>query len=336
MINKDLVIIGSGPAGLRAGEIARELNIDYLILEKGEIAQAWKTIRPNMRLLSPCHPQRDWTSLSSQYPIWKLDVDRPYCNAEEFVNYLHSFVKYFDLNIMTHNAVIDIKRNKNGFLIETEKDTIESRVILIATGFFSNPYIPNIPGARENLSVMHSHFYIDMEKFKHQRVIIIGGGNSAAEIAIELMGFSQVYLFTRQNLLFFSKSNNLCHIRGVSESYLLELIKMELIRYKSNTTIVEVDGNSITLNNGEKQEFNHLIFATGYRPKLDLFKMNEFKNEPENKYPKLKKYGESAKVNNIFFGGPLAQFKLANTFIHGFTKTIPETMQEIKRRLVNF
>ena len=79
-----------------------------------------------------------------------------------------------------------------------------------------------------------------------------------------------------------------------------------------------------------------MIFATGYRPKLDLFKMNEFKNEPENKYPKLKKYGESAKVNNIFFGGPLAQFKLANTFIHGFTKTIPETMQEIKRRLVNF
>ena len=61
--------------------------------------------------------------------------------------------------------------------------------------------------------------------------------------------------------------------------------------------------------------------------------MGEFKNEQENEYPKLKKFGESALVENLFFGGPLAHYKLANTFIHGFTKTIPETMQEIKKRL---
>jgi putative flavoprotein involved in K+ transport len=333
MIQKELVIIGSGPAGLCAGEIAQELNIEYLIVEKGEIAQAWKTIRPNMQLLSPCHPQRDWTSLSSKYPIWKLNVNRPYCNAEEFVNYLDSFAKHFELNIITHNAVTDIKKNKNGFQLDTEKEIIECKVILIATGFFCNPYVPNIPGVRENSNVLHSHYYNGSEAFKQQRVIIVGGGNSAAEIAIELVGFSQVYLFTRKELMFFSKSKNLCHIRGVSESYLLELIQMELIRYKSNTTVEEVNGKFMKLNNGEKLEFNHLIFATGYRPKLDLFSMDEFKNESENKYPALKEYGESSLTKNLFFGGPLAQYKLANTFIHGFTKTIPETMQKIKQRL---
>jgi putative flavoprotein involved in K+ transport len=237
---------------------------------------------------------------------------------------------------MTNNAVIDIKQNKNVFHIKTEEETIQSKVILIATGFFSNPYIPNIPGARENSNVLHSHFYTDWKKFKHQRVLIVGGGNSAAEIAIELVGYSQVYLYTRDKLKFFSKTQNLCHIRGVSESYLLELSKMELIRHRTNTTIDEVDGSTVTLNNGEKQEFNQLIFATGYRPKLDLFKMDEFKNVSENGYPKIKKYGESALVNNIFFGGPLAQFKLANTFIHGFIKTIPETVHEIKDRLTDY
>jgi len=332
-MKKDLVIIGSGPAGLRAGEIAQELNIDYLILEKGDIAQAWKTIRPEMRLLSPCHPQRDWTSLSSKFPIWKLDVDRPYCNANEFVNYLNSFVKHFDLEIMTQNAVGGINKDKNVFQVETEKETIECKVILMATGFFSNPYIPNIPGVRENSNIIHSHFYTSADKYKHQRVVIVGGGNSAAEIAIELIGYSQVFLLTRNKLMFFSQSNNLCHIRGVSESYLLELIQMELIRHKENTKIEKADGNIITLSNGDKMEFNQVIFATGYRPKLDVFNIEKFKNEPENKYPKLKEYGESAIVNNIFFGGPLAQTKLANTFIHGFTKTIPETMHEIKRRL---
>jgi putative flavoprotein involved in K+ transport len=335
MTKKDLVIIGSGPAGLRAGEIARELNIDNLIVEKGEIAEAWKSIRPEMRLLSPCHPQRDWTSLSSKYPIWKLDVDRPYCNAEEFVNYLQSFVKHFDLEIMTHNAVSGISKDKNVFRVETEKEVIECKVILMATGFFSNPYIPNIPGARENSNITHSHFYTGADKYKNQRVVIVGGGNSAAEIAIELVGYSQVYLLTRNDLMFFSRSKNLCHIRGVSESYLLELIQMELIRHKANTKIEKVGNNIIRLSNGDEMEFNQVIFATGYRPKLDMFNIDKFKNESENKYPKLKEYGESAIVKNIFFGGPLAQTKLANTFIHGFTKTIPNTMQEIKKRLMD-
>ena len=335
MMKKDLVIIGSGPAGLRAGEIARELNIDYVIVEKGEIAQAWKTIRPEMRLLSPCHPQRDWTSLSSKFPIWKLDVNRPYCNAQEFVSYLQSFVKHFDLNIMTQNSVSGIYKDKNVFRIETEKETIESKVILTATGFFSNPYIPNIPGARENSNILHSHFYTGADKFKHKRVVIVGGGNSAAEIAIELVGYSQVYLLTRNDLMFFSQSKNLCHIRGVSESYLVELINMELIRHKAKTKIEKVDNEFIKLSNGDEMEFNHVIFATGYRPKLDMFNIEQLKNEPENKYPKLKPFGESAIVDNLFFGGPLAQTKLANTFIHGFTKTIPDTMREIKRRLTD-
>ncbi len=334
-MNKELVIIGGGPAGLRAGEIAKDLNIDYIIIEKGEIAQAWKTIRPEMRLLSPCHPQRDWTSLSSKFPIWKLNIDRPYCNAGEFVEYLHAFVKHFDLNISTNNPVKNITQKNKSFSVETEADTIECKFILIATGFFSNPYIPNIPGARENSKITHSHYYTGAEKFKHQRVVIVGGGNSAAEIAIELVGYSQVYLLTDKELIFFSKSQNLCHIRGISESYLLELISMELVRHKANIKIERVDGENITLSNGDEMEYNHIIFATGYRPKLDIFNIEKLKNESVNKYPKLKPLGESAIIDNMFFGGPLVQTKLSNTFIHGFTKTIPETMNEIKRRLSN-
>lgn len=335
MKTKELVIIGSGPAGLRAGEMAQELNIDYIILEKGEIAQAWKTIRPNMRLLSPCHPQRDWTSLSSKFPIWKLDVDRPYCDAKEFVYYLDAFVKYFDLQIMNKNAVINITKSGSDFLVETEKETIKSKTVLVATGFFSNPYIPNINGANGHSDLIHSHYYTDSKKYKHKRVIVVGGGNSAAEIAIELVGFSQVYLFTRKELMFYSKSKNLCHIRGVSESYLLELVKMELIRYRPNTKIEKIEENHINLNNGESMDFDHIIFATGYRPNLEILKIKEFKKETTNKYPKLKKFGESSLTSDLFFGGPLAQLKLANTFIHGFVKTIPETMQEINRRLKN-
>jgi len=56
MEQKELIIIGAGPAGLRAGEEAQRLGLDYLILERGSVAQAWREIRANMPMLSPSHP----------------------------------------------------------------------------------------------------------------------------------------------------------------------------------------------------------------------------------------------------------------------------------------
>lgn len=75
-MEKELLIIGSGPAGLRAGEEAKKAGIEYLILERGEIAQSWRDIRQDMIMLSPCLPQRDWTSISEEFPIWKMEVDK--------------------------------------------------------------------------------------------------------------------------------------------------------------------------------------------------------------------------------------------------------------------
>ena len=75
MIEKELLIIGSGPAGLKAGEEAQKKGLDYLIIEKGEVAQSWRDIREDMIMLSPCMPQRDWTSISDNFPIWKMNVN---------------------------------------------------------------------------------------------------------------------------------------------------------------------------------------------------------------------------------------------------------------------
>ena len=186
MKEKELIIIGSGPAGLKAGQLAQQLGIDYLIIEKGDVAQAWQDIRPDMPMLSPCHPQRDWTSISNQFPIWKMPITRPFCFAYEFVQYLKAFCEKFALNICTKTQVDKLSYAGNHFIIETEQDIFHSRFILVATGFFGNPYIPNIPGLRGNPIVMHSHYYKSPDVFRNKRVAIIGAGNSGAEIAIDM------------------------------------------------------------------------------------------------------------------------------------------------------
>lgn len=151
MEQKELIIIGAGPAGLKAGLDAGRQGIDYMILEKGEVAGAWREIRPDMPMLSPNHPQRDWTSISSQFPIWKLDVRRPFCSAEEFVTYLIKFSEHFNLNIKTGTTVAKISREGDHFKLDTSDGIFQARTVYNATGFFGNPFIPKIPGMRNNL-----------------------------------------------------------------------------------------------------------------------------------------------------------------------------------------
>ena len=333
MTEKDLIIIGSGPAGLKAGEEAQNNGLDYLIIEKGDIAHAWNQIRPEMPMLSPNHPQRDWTSISQDFPIWKLDVRRPYCSSAEFVKYLVEFAGHYNLKIETGCSVTNISKDADGiFHVHTETGIFKARALLNTSGFFGNPYIPKIPGMRNNPAVSHSHDYQGDMPFKGARVIIIGGGNSAAELAIDLVGYSQVYLITRNELQFFSKTKNLCHIRGISESLLLELIAMELIRYIPNADIKSLKENQLFFND-QSLEAQHIICATGYRPVLSHLAGLSPITHKITKFPMVDKNGAAQGIKNLFFAGPLGYNGLGSLFIHGFIRNIPGTINEIKYSL---
>jgi thioredoxin reductase (NADPH) len=330
----ELLIIGGGPAGLKAGEAAQNAGIDYIILERGEIAGAWKTLRPEMIMLSPCHPQRDWTSLSGNFPIWQMDVRRPFCTAEEFVAYLCAYAAHFKIQAATRAEVTAVKKENGLFSAETLRETYTAPFLLVATGFLSNPYIPDIPGFRQHPNVLHSHSFKEARSFRGKRVIVIGAGNSAAETALELCGEAQTYLYTRKQLRFFSKTKNLCHIRGISESLLLEMVKMNIIRYYPNSRLLGFE-NQILSTKTTRMKTDFVICATGYRPHIPMIQQLSLTYDNTKYYPEITEYGESDQISNLFFAGPLARFRLSSQFIHGFVKSVPKTVNEIGKRLRN-
>jgi thioredoxin reductase (NADPH) len=332
-MEKDLLIIGSGPAGLKAAKEAKKAGIDYLILERGEVAQSWRDIRQDMVMLSPCLPQRDWTSISEEFPIWKMDVSRPFCFAYEFLNYLVQFHEHYNLNINLNSQVQSIQKKSDIFEVVTNQATYHSKFVMVATGFFGNPFIPDIPGLRESPLVMHSHQIKSYKSFSNKRVVIIGSGNSAAETAIILAGHAQVYLLSRNKLKFFSKTKNLCNIRGISESFLLELIDMEIIRHISNAKIIKVEGNLVYLSN-RTIEAQSIICATGYHADLSTLDNASLEVDKKTRFPFIKNTGESASVDNLFFAGPLAYTKISSLLIHGFIKLVPKTINEVSKRMV--
>lgn len=328
----DLVIIGAGPAGLRAALEAEDAGLHYALLESGAVGQAWRNVRPGMRMLSPCLPQRDWTSLHYKFPIWKMDTSRPYCTAAEFVTYLQAFCDHFKLNVHTQTTVESIHFDDGKYFIYTNNaQTFISPNVIMATGVFGRPYIPDIPGSAENPFVMHSNDYLGAQDYLNERVLIVGAGNSAAEIAVDLAGKALVYLISRNELAFFSETQKLQDIRGISESYLKELIKMEIIRYYSFQEIIKIEGQQVYLKN-RTMEVDKIIFATGYRPCmkiLDSFRLRINKYEA----PEITMAGESIQYPGLFFIGPLAFQTPSSTVIHGFLKQIPITMQRIGERI---
>jgi cation diffusion facilitator CzcD-associated flavoprotein CzcO len=332
MVKKELIIIGAGPSGLRAGEEAQRLDIDYLIIEQGKVGQAWREIRARMPMLSPSHPQRDWTSISPRFPIWKLAVKRPYCDAYEFVNYLQAYAEHFDLRLLTDTPIKNILKIDDHFVIESTRGKMAAKVVLICTGMFGNPHIPEIPGLRQNPRVMHSHFYQTPEPWRGKRVIIIGGGNSGVEIAIELAGWAKICLLTRTPLQFFSKTQNLCDVRGISESYLLELIRMQLIKHLQRVKIQTVKGNIIQLDR-TALKFDQIICATGYQPVINLLSALPIKLDRKTHFPLISTLGEAHGIKNLFFAGPLAYHGMGSLFIHGFVKDLPKTILAIRNRL---
>lgn len=331
-VSKDLIIIGGGPAGLKCAEEAQKKQIDYLIIERGEVSQGWKEIRPDMLMLSPCHPQRDWTSLSSKFPIWKLNVKRPYCTAGEFWNYLVEFNAHFNFNYKSDTTIVEVSHNGDEFILRDQNEIqYQAPIIIVATGIFGNPYIPPIDGAENNPHVLHSHYYKSAKDYSGKSVAVVGAGNSAAEIAIDLTSCAMVYLVTRKDLQYFSDTQKLYHIRGISESYLKELIKMEIIRYRPHQDIQSIDGNSIFFKNW-KLDVNNIIFATGYQAYIQVLKNFKLRVNKTN-YPEVSMTGESIQYPNLFFVGPLSFQSTSSLVIHGFIKQIPATLNRIAEKL---
>jgi putative flavoprotein involved in K+ transport len=285
-----------------------------------------------MRLLSPCLPQRDWTSISPDYPIWKLPVKRPYCSAKEFVNYLETARDQLHLNIEEYTEVERVLHDGDTFQVVAHSGKKwQANNLVVATGIMNGLNFPDVPGIEGNPVVSHSHQFTGEKEFRNQRVLILGGGNSAAEIAIELAGKAMVYLYSRHEIRYFSETDRLYHVRGISESYLKELIRMEIIRHKPNIKLKEVKGNRLIFEDSELV-VDKIIFATGYKPVFPF--LDELKIERTGKgYPKTDQLGQSIHHPGLFFAGPLAKINMTSALIHGFSRQVEPTMRYIAAQI---
>ncbi|PDT44717.1 flavin-containing monooxygenase [Sinorhizobium fredii] len=180
-MDTNVLIVGAGPAGLAVGACLRRAGLDFVIIEKAhEIAPAWRHHYRRLHL----HTVKALSSL----PHVPFPKDYPrYVPREKMVAYLDAYAERFELRPRFCETVTSVRRNEGGYLVETGTDTFSARQVVIASGSNAEPVVPSLPEMEAfNGRRLHSADYTDAAPFAGQSVLVVGMGNTGAEIALDL------------------------------------------------------------------------------------------------------------------------------------------------------
>jgi putative flavoprotein involved in K+ transport len=176
------VVIGAGPAGLATSRELGRRGIDHVVLERGEaLGHTWAHLYESLVLHTGKH-------LSSLPGLSFPRTTRMFPSRHDFLHYLHEYARRFDLPVRTHADVQDIERADGRWSVRTKDGReLTAWVIVMATGIVSNPFMAPIPQrTRFGGRILHSVEYRRPDGHGGRRVLVIGAGNSAGEIAAEL------------------------------------------------------------------------------------------------------------------------------------------------------
>ncbi|GGU05973.1 ArsO family NAD(P)H-dependent flavin-containing monooxygenase [Streptomyces coeruleorubidus] len=178
----DVVVVGGGQAGLAAGYHLRRQRLDYVILDAGTApGGSWRHMWDSLHLFSPAA----YSSLPGR--LMPAQAGETYPDAGHVVDYLTDYEKRYDLPVQHGTRVEAVRCDAGRLLVEGDSGTWRARAVISATGSWSRPFLPAVPG----LSVfagrqLHTVNYRCPADFAGQRVVVVGGGNSGAQIAADL------------------------------------------------------------------------------------------------------------------------------------------------------
>jgi putative flavoprotein involved in K+ transport len=189
----DVVVIGAGGAGLSTSYYLTQEGIEHVVLERGQVGNTWATER--------------WDAFHLVNPNWAVrlpsfnyggdacggdDLDG-YLSRDETVDYLHRYAAYIDASVETGVEVCSLSREENGRYQLKLSDgralncTLNCTVVVVATGAFGPPRFPNFASSiSDSITQFHSAHYKNAAQLPPGAVLVVGSGQSGAQIAEDL------------------------------------------------------------------------------------------------------------------------------------------------------
>lgn len=287
----DTLIVGGGQAGLATAHTLARAGRAAVLLEAGpEPVGSWPRYYDSLTLFSPAR--------FSELPGLRFPGDRNrYPHRDEVIEYLRRYAERLEsVDIRTDHPVESITREDDTFIVHAAgREPLVARHVIAATGGFGRAHWPHLPGLDTFTgTVVHAGAYTTPGPFAGQRVVIVGGGNTAVQVGYELAQHARVTLATRRPLTF--ANPNLLgrdlhwwvvrtgldrlplgpHLRGIPTVPVADpghyRRALEVGEPDRRPLFTALEGRTVTWADGTSEEIDTLILATGYRPAVDYLK----------------------------------------------------------------
>ncbi|GAA0474621.1 monooxygenase [Actinoplanes capillaceus] len=285
MTSVDLVVIGGGQSGLAAAHVAVRRGLRPLVLDASAgPGGSWPAYYDSLTLFSPARfsalPGRPFPGDPDRYPV-----------RDEVVDYLAAYTAALDADVRFGARVQQVTFADGGFRVTTaDGGVVRASSVVAATGGFGTPFRPALPGLESFTGrVLHAAEYRNPDGLAGSRVVVVGGGNSAVQIAAELARVASVSITTRGPLRFQRQ-----RILGRDFHWWLTRTGLDTSRWGpklvSGTVPViddgryraainggrpdhrplpqRFDGGRVVWADGTAEQVDVVVLATGYRPDL--------------------------------------------------------------------
>jgi hypothetical protein len=181
MQSEDILVIGAGPAGLAVSASLRREGLKHVVLEReGNIGSAWHRHYDRLHL----HTTKTYSGLPMT--PWPKDTPR-YPSREQVVRYLQAYAAEHHIAPRLGVTVHAVQRAGDRFTVDTNAGVMTPRFVVMATGYNGVAKLPSVPGLNSfRGTAIHAGVYKNAALYQGKRTLVVGCGNSGAEIALDL------------------------------------------------------------------------------------------------------------------------------------------------------
>lgn len=286
---------------MACGIEAEKNGLSYLIVEKGTLVNSLFHYPRNMTFFS--------TSEKLEIGAVPFISHNPKPTRSEALEYYRRVSSHWNLNVSLYNKVNAISKEEDLFVVNTDKRTLQSKAIVIASGFYDLPNLLNIPG--EDLPKV-KHYYDEPHPYYRQKVVVIGAANSAVDVALETYRKgAEVTLIAIENEIKPS-------VKYWVRPDIVNRIKESEIQAFFDSKVIKIEPKFVHIETpeGPKVLENDFVLAmTGYQPNFSfLEKAGVHFQADEFKTPIFDSETYETNVANLYLAGVICGGLKTNTY----------------------
>lgn len=251
-----VIIIGAGPIGLATGIQLKQKNIPFLIIERGCLVNSLFHYPVNMTFFS--------TSRKLEIGDIPFISHGPKPTRSEALEYYRRVAEHYELPIKLYESVENVLGEDGNFVVKTDKCEYKAEKVVVSTGFYGSPNLMNVPG--EDLPKV-KHYYDEPHPYSWQNVLVIGGGNSGVDVALECyraganVTMAVKYDGIKPRVKYWVKPDIENRIKnGEIKAYFNSAVK----EIREKEVVLKTKDGEVTIEN------DFVLAMTGYKPNYDL------------------------------------------------------------------